>query len=318
MRLTVMLAVAGALANAVPAPWQFTPTAYHGNPPPNSDDEQTGTGSETSDGDDVRKSGQVVRGARRVPAADNKWPEIIKDCREQRGMTQADFADTLGVDQGSVSRWECGRVVPDALIRKRLVTMQQEAGVARVGARIRAWIAMTPGRAALISPESKFVCVSRRYAARLGGLTPAQMVDTAVATYGYRGDFQAMMLAMAKEGLFENKIGCARGVRSVITNFSSVIDYAEFMLIPVKFPTGFGYYLMLETITKEEYDILGPYVETLSPEAYLTLGENETGDPKVSRIHLGEKEVPTLTREQPPHRDQDAQQAPGWRLVRLA
>lgn len=37
----------------------------------------------------------------------------IKRIREQRGISQREFAEALGVTQGAVSHWELGRRKPD-------------------------------------------------------------------------------------------------------------------------------------------------------------------------------------------------------------
>lgn len=38
---------------------------------------------------------------------------MIKNCRESRGMTQAELAEILGVSDKAVSKWETGRSYPD-------------------------------------------------------------------------------------------------------------------------------------------------------------------------------------------------------------
>lgn len=41
------------------------------------------------------------------------WPSLVRHLRSCLGRTQAAFADRLGVDQATVSRWERGTQVPD-------------------------------------------------------------------------------------------------------------------------------------------------------------------------------------------------------------
>lgn len=38
---------------------------------------------------------------------------FISECRKEKGLTQAQFAEKLGVSDKSVSRWENGRTMPD-------------------------------------------------------------------------------------------------------------------------------------------------------------------------------------------------------------
>lgn len=42
--------------------------------------------------------------------------EIIKQHRKKLGLTQKEFADMLSVSDKTVSRWETGNQVPDALL----------------------------------------------------------------------------------------------------------------------------------------------------------------------------------------------------------
>lgn len=39
--------------------------------------------------------------------------EIIKKLRRERGLTQEELAEALGVSSSAVSQWECGRILPD-------------------------------------------------------------------------------------------------------------------------------------------------------------------------------------------------------------
>lgn len=45
---------------------------------------------------------------------------FISDCRKQKGLTQAQLAETLGVSDKSVSRWENGKTMPDLSIYESL------------------------------------------------------------------------------------------------------------------------------------------------------------------------------------------------------
>jgi DNA-binding transcriptional regulator YiaG len=49
-------------------------------------------------------------------------PEALKKVRDALNETQAQFADRIGIDQGTVSRWENGRLpkkgVAQALLRR--------------------------------------------------------------------------------------------------------------------------------------------------------------------------------------------------------
>ncbi|HSV28907.1 MAG TPA: PAS domain-containing protein, partial [Candidatus Omnitrophota bacterium] len=51
------------------------------------------------------------------------WAVIVKRVREQHGLKQAAMAELLGVDQATVSRWECGQHIPALSVRNKLARM---------------------------------------------------------------------------------------------------------------------------------------------------------------------------------------------------
>jgi transcriptional regulator with XRE-family HTH domain len=42
------------------------------------------------------------------------WGNAIREGRRRLGLTQEQFADLIGADQGAVSRWEAGEWAPSA------------------------------------------------------------------------------------------------------------------------------------------------------------------------------------------------------------
>ena len=49
-----------------------------------------------------------------------KIGKFIATCRKEKGITQANLADKIGVTDKAVSKWECGRSMPDASIFRTL------------------------------------------------------------------------------------------------------------------------------------------------------------------------------------------------------
>ena len=43
-----------------------------------------------------------------------KTGNLIANCRKEKGLTQANLAEQLGVSDRAVSKWETGRSLPDA------------------------------------------------------------------------------------------------------------------------------------------------------------------------------------------------------------
>ena len=61
---------------------------------------------------------EVVHGCCVTP-----WPGLVKRVRFLSSLKQDDLAQHLGVDQGTVSRWERGTYAPDIPVQKRLRDM---------------------------------------------------------------------------------------------------------------------------------------------------------------------------------------------------
>lgn len=47
-----------------------------------------------------------------MPTIAEVWGQRIKECREALSLTQTQFAEQLGVEQTTVSRWERGNSAP--------------------------------------------------------------------------------------------------------------------------------------------------------------------------------------------------------------
>lgn len=48
------------------------------------------------------------------------WTTLVRQFRLSRGLNQAELAELCGVGQPTVSRWECGKQIPDRRTRTRL------------------------------------------------------------------------------------------------------------------------------------------------------------------------------------------------------
>lgn len=58
------------------------------------------------------------------------WSGLIKHLKSALSLSQTEFADRLGIDQSTVSRWERGLSEPQYEIRKVLEDMARERGLA--------------------------------------------------------------------------------------------------------------------------------------------------------------------------------------------
>ena len=55
-----------------------------------------------------------------MPTNPSNYPLLLKDIREQLGISQEDLARKLGVSFGTVNRWENGKVKPSKLAVRQL------------------------------------------------------------------------------------------------------------------------------------------------------------------------------------------------------
>ena len=55
-------------------------------------------------------------------------PVLVKETRKRLGLTQLQFAKTLGVSFQSVNRWERGKTKPLPIILKQIEVMVKEMG----------------------------------------------------------------------------------------------------------------------------------------------------------------------------------------------
>ena len=60
-------------------------------------------------------------------AQERLTPGFIVSLREAIGLTQTEFGQKLGVSKMTVSRWECGRMQPNAAKTNEIVKLQAEA-----------------------------------------------------------------------------------------------------------------------------------------------------------------------------------------------
>lgn len=102
------------------------------------------------------------------------WPSLIKRTRFAYSLSQSQLGDILGVDQGTISRWERATTTPELDIQKRIRDMLRRhdpslsvAGIARL-----------PTVSALVYQDniSKIRAISK-IAAAAYNMTPEEAID---------------------------------------------------------------------------------------------------------------------------------------------
>lgn len=61
---------------------------------------------------------------------DDNMSDFIRHLRRQLGMTQEEFAHSLGITVGTVNRWENGRFRPSKLAKATILEFARRHGVA--------------------------------------------------------------------------------------------------------------------------------------------------------------------------------------------
>lgn len=57
------------------------------------------------------------------------YPSLIKQLRQQRGLTQEGLAREIGVTYATVNGWENGRRTPMPFLAQRLIELAEQAGI---------------------------------------------------------------------------------------------------------------------------------------------------------------------------------------------
>lgn len=97
---------------------------------------------------------------------------LIRHIRESLGLTQQEFAASLGISQATVSRWEAGRVSPDVEMRRRIHDLARRDG-GMVDAPLFALVRRAPSMMALMDMDMRIMALSDS-AAELNHMSPRE------------------------------------------------------------------------------------------------------------------------------------------------
>ena len=73
----------------------------------------------------LREAIEIKNGQREPGRVTTYSPTVVSEIRQQLGVTQAEFAKTLGVSLESVKSWEIGRRHPSGLAARVLSAMHE-------------------------------------------------------------------------------------------------------------------------------------------------------------------------------------------------
>lgn len=143
---------------------------------------------------------QSVRSVRNEP----RWPRLIRQVRHQMGLTQAAFAEMMGVKQASVSRWENGHDTPSLAQRQRITDLWRAADAPRLRQQLKARMIYAPNPISIVGRGAHFLEFSNSFA-REAGVTTDQLRGCPV--YGQFGDIvDRTTEAWEQSGIFKGDI----------------------------------------------------------------------------------------------------------------
>lgn len=185
------------------------------------------------------------------------FPLGLHQARVARGLTQAELAEAMGVDQATVSRWERGTQMPEPNLQLRLREFLFR-GRAIQDAMVRHYVRSSPGMRALISPGGILLASSRG----CGGKRTEgrQITDFGTETLG------AAWILACDAGLFRGAVASVQFVTDARREDGTSI-YVDCVWYPVPMTDGTTTLLAdMVPIDEEHYRTsqpLGPVVTPL-------------------------------------------------------
>jgi transcriptional regulator with XRE-family HTH domain len=132
----------------------------------------------------------------------------ITSLRAQLGMSQAEFAQRLGVSQTTVSRWESGRQLPEASVQIRLRELLYQFKLSRGTSPEIALVEYSPFPMAIVSQEGQIIAVSDALLAH--GNTTRHELHVDVAKMRMSADMEQALSILRTSGFFEAKVPACR------------------------------------------------------------------------------------------------------------
>jgi len=132
------------------------------------------------------------------------WPTLLREFRKRHGVSQAAFAERLGVDQTSVSRWERGTDSPRLSVRARIRDLIRTQSAPRQDAAVLARVRYAAWPTTLVSRGAVFLEINASAIAE-AGLGQRELRGSSI--YGAFGDeTDAVTENWERTGIFSGEI----------------------------------------------------------------------------------------------------------------
>jgi PAS domain S-box-containing protein len=135
--------------------------------------------------------------------APEDWAGQLRRFRRRRALTQMAFAELMGVDQTTVSRWESGRQVPELGMQRRLRDL-----VRRVEPRdevlLKHWIDTSVGYTVLCD-EDRIIRAASPSFCDIHGVSPNEVVGMSSRPV-FTAELEQMLWTAIDHGFFEGEV----------------------------------------------------------------------------------------------------------------
>jgi transcriptional regulator with XRE-family HTH domain len=132
----------------------------------------------------------------------------ITSLRAKLGMSQAEFAQRLGVSQTTVSRWESGRQIPESGVRIQLRELIYQLSLSRGRRPEIALVEYSPFPMAIVSQDMRVITASDALLAH--GNTARRDLNIDVARKRTSADMEQALSILRSSGFFEAKVPACR------------------------------------------------------------------------------------------------------------
>ena len=143
----------------------------------------------------------------------SRWPALVRQLRLRLGLSQAEFAGSLGVKQASVSRWENGHDLPSPALRRQMRAMQRSSQEAQLKRQLRARLMHTQTPTSIVGRGARFLDFSNSYATE-AGVAIEDMRGSSI--YGHFGELvDVTTRSWERSGIFKGDIAFTLTVLSL-------------------------------------------------------------------------------------------------------